>query len=586
MVNVGSQPPVAYGRPVSPPTNGNADFLPEPLARPHESEICEWVESLRDDASRRRDEDASFREWDTWENQWWGKQMWPEGLPSWKAPVNINEMKMVLLSELSDLTDSKLRVFVQKSHDNGDRDQMVEDAIQALWARDFIDHTLMLAALDAIKFPCGFIRTLWNPTADKGRGAIEVRVVPPKNVYPDPDAPDETAMQYLIIQDDMDLVEIRRLWPDHGFRVKPDSRYKLSDGAKGAGTGGVNYKGPLYAAGYGVGLEGYSKPRACVMTCFVKDPTIEDRLVDQGWNEDGTKKIERIRNYKYPNGRLIQIANGVVLYDNPNPYPDWTLTRICLDPSPNQFWPKTSIVGAVVPNYQAANKLDSAVLENALRLNGGKIIMDANAGLDPGKMSNIPGEVWMKNPSANISIMYPPQMPPDMINAGERLRTMTTQKGLGHNPSRSGMAGAGNVAADLVETEISQSMGLTRLRGRMLFVSVQRLSEQIFARMAQFYTVSRSMPRINMDGFSTVQWTPLEPSQRDAYSVHVDPASFQVRSKTMLQRLYLTLAKLGKIPNKQLLQMLEIPNADAVYEQWEKETALVAMSKGHLQQNG
>jgi hypothetical protein len=174
-------------------------------------------------------------------------------------------------------------------------------------------------------------------------------------------------------------------------------------------------------------------------------------------------------------------------------------------------------------------------------------------------------------------VVYPPPMPPDMVNSGERLRGIMRTI-LGFTSSRIGAGQRGNVSAELSETEISQAMSLSRLRGRLLYQAVQKTAEMIFARMAQFYTTPRHLPYIGQGGeWEAVPWNPI--ADPKAYSVHVDPASFQVRSRTMLQRLALALLKMNKIPIADAYKILDLPNGTKMATQMLKELQAAAMAK-------
>ncbi len=167
-------------------------------------------------------------------------------------------------------------------------------------------------------------------------------------------------------------------------------------------------------------------------------------------------------------------------------------------------------------------------------------------------------------------------MPGEMVGQGERLRGFIRST-MGYPLSRTGAGTHGNVAAELAETEISQAMGLTRLRARLMYQCVQKAVEMLFARMAQFYSTPRHLPYIDQGELRGIQWEPIaEPSQ---YAVHVDEASFQVRSKTMLQRIALALAKMQKMPTGRLLKILDIPEADAIAAELKEELVLIAAAK-------
>jgi hypothetical protein len=120
-------------------------------------------------------------------------------------------------------------------------------------------------------------------------------------------------------------------------------------------------------------------------------------------------------------------------------------------------------------------------------------------------------------------------------------------------------------------------MGLTRLKGRLLYQSVQKAVEMIFARMSQFYTTPRHLPYIEGGKWQTVKWEPIaDPS---TYAVHVDDSTFQVKSKTMVQRIALALARMNKYPTARLLKALEIPDADKVAKELKEELILQAAAR-------
>ena len=75
----------------------------------------------------------------------------------------------------------------------------------------------------------------------------------------------------------------------------------------------------------------------------------------------------------------------------------------------------------------------------------------------------------------------------------------------------------------------------------------------------------------------SVLWEPVV--KPEEYTVHVDPSSFNIRSKTMMSRLYLALAKMGKMPTGRLLKALEIPDADRIAAEVKEELTLMAMAR-------
>jgi len=561
--------------------NPSSVVAPPVRLRVGEATLAEWVENLYHDSEKAKDDQASTSNWEDWLNAYWG-DLWDRDMPSFKPPIVVNELQSLLLQEVSDLTDSPPRVFVQKDAQSADRDKTREKAIQAYWKREFVDHQIMLSTLDAAIFPMGFIGVTYDPASDFGRGKLITRSRSPYSVFPDPDAVDDDDWRYVVLRDVLDVVGIRETWVDQGPRVMPDDKFSIKGEKYSSKTHAVTglsgkYAGPMYAGTAGFAkVDGYIKARAAVLSCFILDNAVEEEIVER-LNEDAQQSLVSVKRKKYPHGRLIQVANGIVLYDGPNPYlRRFPLVRVTLQPTVHTFWPPASILSSVLELYKSANKLDSMVVENGIRLNAGMIVAGTNSGIDPATFTAIPGQIILKQPQSEFDIKYPAAMPADMVQAGERLRGYGRTV-LGFTPSRTGAGQRGNVSPELTETEISQAMGLTRLRGRLLHNSVQKLVEIIFAGMARFYQDSRIFPNSRGDRWEPIKWEPVKGKPED-YVIHVDPASFQVRSKTMLQRLYFTLARLGKFPDDELLQALDIPDAEGIGQKLANQLKLQALA--------
>ena len=550
--------------------------------RPGEQVICNWVQGLLADAKQARGRLFKDAEWGEWLQTYWGTY-WPESLPSYKSPVNINETKLLILNELSDLTDNTPQIYVSYDPKTGKRDDQVEKALQAYWRAHFLDMTLLDAYADAAIWPCGFLEVVWEPWRDGGQGEIAVRARHPQSVYPDPRATSDEDWRYVCWEDILDVVEVRQKWPDTGRRVQPDAATHGSTqqgtqlGDPFGVTRGEGVTGPLYPYGGPVPTGG-AETGVRVITCYSRDPELENK-VEEYDDVDGKTKLRQVTRLKYPQGRLIQCTQNVVLYDDVNPYwgDGFPLIRVTLQPTVHGFWPRQSLVSEVQELQRGSDKNESLVLENALRMNKGIWIIDANAGINARTFADVPGQVVLKRPGSEVRSEYPRPMPPEMIQQGERLRAKMREI-LGFQPSRQGQQGQGNVSAELTETEISQSLGLTRLRSRLLLKSVTRLTQMIFMRMAQFYTTPRLLPYVQDEEWQPITWMPLLEWQR--YAVHVDPNSFQVQSKTMLKRLMLALARMQRIPNEDLLRFLEIPQYKEIAERLSKEQQAMAAAKG------
>ncbi len=539
------------------------------------SRLCDWVQGLFVDARQARNQVLRETQWGEWLQGYWGT-LWPETLPSYKAPITVNETKLLILQELSDLTDNSPKIFVTSNRQTGERDQLVEQAIQTYWQNQFVDMTLLEAYADAAIWPCGFLEVVWDELAAHGEGEIQVRARHPQSVYPDPRATSDEDWRYVVMEDVMDTVEVRQHWPETGRHVRPDAgTHDSTQSDQPAWLQGGTLGSPLYPMG-SPQPSGGLETGVRVYTCYVRDPTLEYRGEDYK-DAEGETHLRRVARYKYPEGRLIQCTRDVLLYEGPNPYKGgFPLIQVKLQPSIHAFWPKQSLVSEVLELQRGSDKLESLVLENALRMNRGIWLIDANAGINPKTFADVPGQVILKRPGAQVTAEYPRPMPPEMLQQGERLREKMREV-LGFQRARQGQASQGNVSPELTETEISQSMGLTRLRSRLLLKAVRKLAGRLLLMMAQFYTTTRLIPCVIEEAWQPLVWQPLLSPER--YAVHVDPAGFAVVSRSMYKRLVLALAKMNRISNVDLLKELEMPRAKEMADRLGQEQAASAQAK-------
>lgn len=561
-------------------TTGSSVVLPP---RPGESELWAWLESLASDSERVRREDARFDLFDQWMDIYYGKH-WGHSTPSYKPPIVINELRTLILSEASDLSDAELRIYVMKDPRTGGRDLDAERALRAVWIREQINLRLAYATCWALICGTGFLRASWDPDAFNGMGDVVVDDLDPRNVLPDPDAVDDRRWQYVIVEHVLDLSEIRRLFPVEGMRVRPEERWSVREGSSrssSAESGTISwaqYEGPLANDSLlGRRIPGYKKARARVLDCLVRDDTVETVYEQTGVDEAGNPIMAPRVRAKYPNGRRIVGANGVILFDGPNPNPrgNFGIFRVVLEPALGRFW-GTGFVQQTAELQLAADKMMSALVENAIRLNNGIVVAVGETGVDWESFAAIPGQIVAINPGSDFQIRYPPPMPPDMVQAPWRMLDMQRRL-LGFPDPRVGMAGRGNISPELTETEISQAQGPTRLRARMLYYVVQRLAEHIFSLMAYNYTTPRVIPSVEGEHFAPAMWRPIE--NPNDYHVYVDPASLQIMSRTMLRRLGLALFRLRAIDRRSLLETLGWPDGEQVAGRMDQAEAAAAQAK-------
>src|SRR2546425_1135135 len=134
---------------------------PTLLLRTGERRAFAYLEALREEWTSQRDNEIDTDHFDDLYDAFWGDQA-PASLPTFKSPIVVNEPQLLILSEVSDLTDNNLTLYIQRDPKNPGRDEAVERAVKAVWADRGIDQQIMLAGLDAMIVNAGFLTCTWN----------------------------------------------------------------------------------------------------------------------------------------------------------------------------------------------------------------------------------------------------------------------------------------------------------------------------------------------------------------------------------------------------------------------------------------
>jgi hypothetical protein len=281
--------------------------------------------------------------------------------------------------------------------------------------------------------------------------------------------------------------------------------------------------------------------------------------------------------WKYPNGRLVVECEGQILQDGDNPYPMKMFPVV-------PFWSTVPLYGIwSVPAVRFSNGLQNVserlftqLFENAIRLNNGVWFIDENTGIDPDAFGGMPGEVQIINANSRMpECKFPSPMPQQFTQLPQLL--LDKQKELqGFTDARSGKPGAGNISPELFDESVIRSQGITQLRGRLNAISYQRVAELIFYTMARYYK-RQNLPLRGDEGLEIVEWKDVP--RPDQYDVYLDEASIRPMSAAMVKRMVPELWKMGKMPTRKGLELLDFPDASGIADEVEREQELAALAK-------
>src|SRR5581483_5890869 len=322
--------------------------------------------------------------------------------------------------------------------------------------------------------------------------------------------------------------------------------------------------------------------RIVVRYCFCYDSTEQSVRESAGSSFNTSSVIPAGFQRRYPHGRMIVDSEGIVLFDDDNPFPfsEFPIIRITSMPTLYGFW------GVPPQRYSRdlqnlAGRMYTQVFENAVRLNNGVWFINEVAGVDPANFGGIPAEVQIVNSQTqqgHIDLKVPPAFPQHFLEYPELL--LQKQRTLqGFTPARSGEPGSGNISPNLFDSSIYQSQFLTRMRSRLMAEPLQRLAEIMFYTMLTYMTDSRTFPAFNEADIDEVRWEGDPNANIADHLIELDPNSIEAVSAKALRQMVPMLRQQGLIDARTGLELMGIPGADEIADNIENEQKLAALAK-------
>ena len=228
-----------------------------------------------------------------------------------------------------------------------------------------------------------------NPEAAIQRlGDIRVNVVPPFEVYPDPQARDWEEVRYVFHAKALPVDTLKAMFPEHADRIHPEGGLESTYGW---------YNDPLFTAP-GISYT-YTRP--------LKDVA---RLIE----------YYEAPSPEFPKGRhAIAIGEGNwIIQENQLPYDHREIPLVKFDfiNVPGRFW-GMSLIEQLIPIQKNLNLTKSMLIENKIALSRPKILIPTTSGISPDAFTTEAGEKVYYNPMGGApSPWVPPPIPGYVLN--------------------------------------------------------------------------------------------------------------------------------------------------------------------------
>ncbi|HYE78819.1 MAG TPA: hypothetical protein VEI97_12615, partial [bacterium] len=529
--------------------------------------------------------------WDAYYNLYrgapWGPRQ-PNRNMGWKSFLVVNHTQSIIESILAVLFDQQPRVTLGATHpDQHIYTETVQNALDSIWHRTKCYEKVLGAYKNALIYGTGFLKVFWDRSAERGQGNVRVEVVATDNLFVDPNATTFYDAQWVGEAKDVPLTYVRRHYKN-GHLVKGTGRSQMSYAEKKAS--GIATKDPYNTSQFSTPVGGddpligdktnFSNPPfttggstkeqyVTLYEVWFVDPACEyvqvpiqntDPLTGQTFTTYTQEK-----KYKYPHGRLVTVAGGVVLQDEPSPYhvPHGVgpYVRFVDIPLPAEFYGLGEC--EILRDLQMElNKRRSQVVDHAALMGNAVWIIDKGSQVDPDTLGNRPGLVVEKVSGTEVRRDPPQPLPNWILQAIELtirdMREVTGVSGIPAGmPPRGVRSGSGFQAAEQI--------GNIRVRQRAhnLRVGLEDMGRLMLALIQQFYTTQR-MIRVSGSA-GNIYWVPFDQhAARGDWDLHVEVDSMMPGTRAARAQQAIQLYQLQLLDKRAVLETIEWPDREKI----------------------
>lgn len=466
-----------------------------------------------------------------------GKQ-WKERRPRYRH----SEVYNIIFSEIQTivalLTDTRPKIeALPEDPSDYQFAEIISNLLSYNWDHYNFSSTVAEAVTDASVFGTAIGYVPWNSELCDGLGDYEFKTIDPFFFYPDPNAEgriNDPQCGYVIMAKPEDVDKVRRQYPENAESITADLSDMETDFARDDQNQDILIRSPVDNR---VLLQDGSrntsnKPnQVLVITLYLRsEEVVEQQIGEQLDPQTGLKTPLFQTKKKYPNGRCIKVANGVLLKDGDNPYKKFPYARLVDYTLPREFWGSGEV--EQLSSMQTTVNTAISYLLDILKLTANPIwVVDAEAGVDEDNLTNQPGLAVVKNKGGEVRRESGTNAPPfifDIVNLmmdriGQKLSS-TTEVSTGAVPSANSSGYAIEQLQEAAQTKI-------RPKARNLEVFLKDIGDLMFDRIMDNYTLPRVV-RITNDQKAAAQYFKIQiekvPMQDGEYKnvATVQPYSF------------------------------------------------------------
>lgn len=435
---------------------------------------------------------------DKWPDYWrmFRGDQWKEKRPSYRHSEVINMIFETLQSQVATITDPRPRIeYLPQEPNDREFAAILNDIAEYDWITGNWGWTYVETVFDSHIFGTGNSSLQFDPEMEEGLGGLDYSSEDCFDIYPCPDARTPNKGGDCFIKATPKSLKYIKKHFKKGKFVKSDiADYNHFDRTDFSQTVTINPNNQLMLSS--PGKTDLTADKALLVYCYKRncEETIKEESVDE-MGQPAT--IERL---KYPNGRLIVKAGGVLLSDGPIPYDHGKVPfqRVQNYINPRQYWGISEEEQLEGPQ-KIFNKLLSFSLD-VLTLMGNPIWMiDTDTGIDPDNLINRPGLVVTKEPGTQAVRQEGVQLQPYVLQLIDRLKGWVSDLSGATDVSK-GIRPEGANSGYMVDQLMQASQTRLRQKSRNLDYYLQDLGQQYAGMVLQYRTVPKIYRLTAQDG--------------------------------------------------------------------------------------
>lgn len=508
-----------------------------------EKKLCEWVYTKFKQAYVAKA--PLMTKWKDYMSAYDGTYFKNDSRPDYKSNQVTNLVFSTIEAIRPIMTDNNPKfIAVPNTPDGQQFSTDVQMALDYEWTREKMETKLPAQLIPMLVYGTAIWFVQWDGRSGD-YGDIKIKPIDPFNIFPDPLAEDVDSCEFIVYATYKNANQIKQQFPDKASAIE-GSRISMSELVNNRDEQDTN-----------------EENQVLILEMWCRDWTsFEDA-------EEGKKKL------KYPKGRVITCLPelGILLSDKSNPYKDGKFPFVLMKnyDVPFKFWGVGEVEQIMSPQIYV-NELTNQIIDNAKNTANMQWIIDKNAGIGQGKLTNRPGLVIRKNPGAEVRRDTPPPMPTYVREQIDVLKG-DIQEISGVLDSLKGEKQTGVVAASAILALQEASQSRIRLKIKIMESNLTELANLVYSRMQQFWKLDRWVRVTDMEGNPSFQQIGQKVLQND-FDLKVMAGSTMPVNKNAMMDLMIRLAQtnaedgLPIVDRKSVLEYLPVGDKKAISDRF------------------